>query len=249
MTLQALIFDVDGTLADTEEAHRQAFNAAFIELELWWDWGPQLYAQLLGVSGGKERIAQYIESLRTTPAERARLRPLASLVHDTKTRIYKELLENFKLPLRPGVAQLIHDARAADIKLAIASTTTPANVEALVSAALGRGAMGWFTTIAAGDMVANKKPAPDIYRLALQGLRLPAEQCVAFEDSANGLRSARAAAMFTVVTPTRWNISQDFSDAQLLVNSLEEIDLPALGRLHAAWSTHGAHPAARARRG
>ena len=245
MTLRALIFDVDGTLADTEEAHRQAFNAAFIELELWWDWGPQLYAQLLRVSGGKERIAHYIETLRVTPAARARLRPLVSLIHDAKTRIYKELLENFKLPLRPGVAKLIRDARAADLKLAIASTTTPANVEALVTAALGRGAMSWFATIAAGDMVASKKPAPDIYRLALQGLRLPAEQCMAFEDSVNGLRAAGAAGLFTVVTPTRWNIGQDFGGAQLLVNSLEEIDLPALARLHAAWPAQGA-PAARA---
>lgn len=240
MTLRALIFDVDGTLADTEEAHRQAFNAAFIELELGWDWGPQQYAQLLRVSGGKERIAHYIETLRVAPAERARLRPLVSLIHATKTRIYKELLESFKLPLRPGVAKLIHDARAADIKLAIASTTTPANVEALVTAALGRGSMGWFTTIAAGDMVASKKPAPDIYLRALQGLRLPAERCMAFEDSENGLRSARAAGMCTVVTPTRWNIGQDFSGAQLLVNSLEEIDLPKLERLHAAWLAQGA---------
>lgn len=246
MTLQALIFDVDGTLADTEEAHRQAFNAAFIELELWWDWGPQLYAQLLRVSGGKERIAQYIETLRATPQERARLRPLVSLIHDTKTRIYKELLENFKLPLRPGVAKLIHDARAAGIKLAVASTTTPANVEALLTAALGRGAMGWFTTIAAGDLVASKKPAPDIYRLALQGLRLPAERCMAFEDSVNGLCSARAAGLFTVATPTRWNADQDFGDAQLLVNSLAEIDLPQLERLHAAWSAQSSYPAARA---
>ncbi len=234
MALEALIFDVDGTLADTEEAHRQAFNAAFIELELWWDWGPQLYAQLLRVSGGKERIAHYIETLPVTATERARLRELVSLTHSTKTRIYKELVENFKLPLRPGAAKLIRDARAAGLKLAIASTTTPANVEALLTAALGRGTMSWFTTIASGDIVANKKPAPDIYRLALQGLRLPAERCIAFEDSVNGLKAARAAGLFTVVTPTRWNIGQDFRDAQLVLGSLEDIDLPKLAQLHAA---------------
>lgn len=234
MTLEALIFDVDGTLADTEEAHRQAFNAAFIELELWWDWGPPLYAQLLRISGGKERIAHYIETLPATALERARLRELVSLIHSTKTRIYKELVENFRLPLRPGAAKLVREARAAGLKLAIASTTTPANVEALLTAALGRGAMSWFATIASGDIVANKKPAPDIYRLALQGLRLPAERCIAFEDSVNGLRAARAAGLFTVVTPTRWNIGQDFRDAQLVLNSFEEIDLPKLQQLHAA---------------
>jgi beta-phosphoglucomutase-like phosphatase (HAD superfamily) len=94
--------------------------------------------------------------------------------------------------------------------------------------------MSWFTTIASGDMVANKKPAPDIYRLALQGLRLPAERCIAFEDSVNGLKAARAAGLFTVVTPTRWNIGQDFADAQLALGSLEDIDLPRLQQLHAA---------------
>ncbi len=235
MTLRALIFDVDGTLADTEEAHRQAFNAAFIELDLWWDWGPELYAQLLQVSGGKERIDHYLGTLRMTPAERARARSLAPLVHATKTRIYKELLERFRLPLRPGVAKLISDARAAGVKLAIASTTTSANVGALVDAALGRGAMRWFATIAAGDVVENKKPAPDIYHLALQGLRLPAQSCMAFEDSVNGLTSAAAAGLFTVVTPTRWNIGQPCGAAHLLLNTLEEVDLPMLDRLHADW--------------
>jgi beta-phosphoglucomutase-like phosphatase (HAD superfamily) len=234
MALEALIFDVDGTLADTEEAHRQAFNAAFIELELWWDWGPQLYAQLLRVSGGKERIAHYIETLPVTATERAQLRELVSLIHSTKTRIYKELVENFKLPLRPGAAKLIRDARAAGLKLAIASTTTQANIEPLLTAALGRGAMSWFATISSGDIVANKKPAPDIYRLALQGLRLPADRCIAFEDSVNGLKAARAAGLFTVVTPTRWNIGQDFRDAQLVLESFEDIDLPKLRQLHSA---------------
>lgn len=239
MTLRALIFDVDGTLADTEEAHRQAFNAAFIELELWWDWSPQLYAQLLRVSGGKERIERYIETLRVTPEERARLRPLVSLIHDTKTRIYKDLLESFRLPLRPGVADLIDEARAAGVGLAIASTTTSANVGVLVRAALGRGAMNWFTTIAAGDVVENKKPAPDIYHRALQGLRLPAECCMAFEDSLNGLRAAGAAGLFTVVTPTRWNAGEQFDGAQLLLNTLGETNLPALERLHADWLGQG----------
>lgn len=235
MTLRALIFDVDGTLADTEETHRQAFNAAFIELELWWDWSPQLYAQLLRISGGKERIAHYIETLGVAAAERSRLRPLVSLIHSTKTRIYKDLVESFKLPLRPGVAKLIAQARAAGVRLAIASTTTSANVEALINAALGRGAVRWFGAIAAGDVVANKKPAPDIYHRALEALRLPAECCMAFEDSVNGLEAAAAAGLFTVVAPTRWNIGQRFGPAQLLLNTLEETNLPMLERLHADW--------------
>lgn len=239
MTLRALIFDVDGTLADTEEAHRQAFNAAFIELELWWDWSPEQYARLLRVSGGKERLAHYIGTLKVTPAVRARALSSVELIHATKTRIYKDLLESFKLPLRPGVCRLIGEARARGITLAIATTTTSANLEPLVNAALGRGAMNWFAMIAAGDSVANKKPAQDIYQRALLGLRLPAQSCIAFEDSANGLQAARAAGLFTVVTPTRWNIGQQFGAAQLLLNTLEEIDLPKLERSHADWLGQG----------
>jgi len=234
MTLQALIFDVDGTLADTEEAHRQAFNAAFIELALWWDWSPHQYADLLRVSGGKERLAHYIGTLRVGADERIRLLGLVPIIHDTKTRIYKELLESFRVPARPGVARLIGEARAAGLKLAIASTTTPANVEALLSGALGRGAIGWFHNISSGDIVAHKKPAPDIYRLALQGLRLPAEACIAFEDSVNGLRAARAAGLFTVLAPTRWNIDHHFAEADLRVDSLEQVTLDALRARHAA---------------
>jgi len=239
MTLRALIFDLDGTLADTEEAHRQAFNAAFIELELWWDWSPELYAKLLRVSGGKERISHYIGTLKVTPAERARALSSVELIHATKTRIFKDLLESFKLPLRPGVAKLIGEARAAGVRLAIASTTTSGNVRALVSAALGRGAMSWFATIVAGDIVANRKPAPDIYLRALQGLRLTADSCVAFEDSTNGLRAAKAAGLLAVVTPTRWNMGQDFAGADLLPGTLEAVDLPMLERLHAGATGRG----------
>lgn len=234
MSLKALIFDVDGTLADTEEAHRQAFNAAFITMELWWDWSPHLYAQLLRVSGGKERIEHYIGTLPVSAAERERLRHLVPLIHDCKSGIYKELLESFKVPARPGVARLVGEARAAGLKLAIASTTTPANVEALLSGALGRGSIHWFNNISSGDIVATKKPAPDIYRLALQGLRLAAEDCIAFEDSVNGLRAARAAGLFTVLTPTRWNMDQAFAGAQLRVDSLERVTLDQLMALHAA---------------
>lgn len=235
MTLRALIFDLDGTLADTEEAHRQAFNAAFIELELWWDWSPQLYARLLQVSGGAERLAYYVDTLKGPPGERARARSLVPLIHSTKTRIYKDLLESFRLPARPGVAKLIGEARVAGLKLAIATTTTSANVAAVVSAALGRGAMRWFDTVAAADSVPKKKPAPDVYHRALQGLRLPAECCAAFEDSPNGMRAAGAAGLFTVVAPTRWHAGERFDGAQLLLNTLAEIDLRRLGRLHACW--------------
>jgi HAD superfamily hydrolase (TIGR01509 family) len=229
--LQALIFDLDGTLADTEETHRQAFNAAFIELGLWWDWGPPLYRELLAISGGKERLRHYIDSLGVKAAERARLMETVPALHETKTRIYTELVVRGQRPFRPGVLPLLRAARAAGLKLAIASTTTSANVAALLQANLGAAPDIVFDVIACGDQVKEKKPAPDIYRLALASLRLAPESCIAFEDSLNGLRAAKAAGLVTVVTPSGWTVEQDLSAADLVLPSLEGLDLPRLGRL------------------
>jgi HAD superfamily hydrolase (TIGR01509 family) len=229
--LEALIFDLDGTLADTEETHRQAFNAAFIEFELWWDWSPRRYAELLHVSGGKERIAHYVESLGLPPAERARVLGLVPSLHRTKTRIYTELLEQGKRPFRPGVAKLLQAASDAGLKLAIASTTSSANIDALLRANLAPAPHLAFSVIACADQVRAKKPAPDIYQLVLSSLHLPATSCIAFEDSVNGLRAAKAAGLVTVVTPSRWNTGEDFSAADRVLASLEEIDVPGLERL------------------
>ena len=229
--LKALIFDLDGTLADTEETHRQAFNAAFIEFALWWDWSPPLYAQLLAISGGKERLRHYIGTLRVPAAERERLLHIVPALHDTKTRIYTELLVRGQRPFRPGVLALLRAAKGAGLKLAIASTTTSANVDALLQANLGSARDMAFDVIACGDQVLVKKPAPDIYRLSLASLRLPAEACVAFEDSLNGLRAAKAAGLATVVTPSRWTAEEDFTGADLVLPSLEGLDLPRITRL------------------
>jgi HAD superfamily hydrolase (TIGR01509 family) len=229
--LRALIFDLDGTLADTEETHRQAFNAAFIELGLWWDWSPPHYKDLLAVSGGKERLRHYIGTLGAPAAERERLLHIVPALHETKTRIYTELLVRGQRPFRAGVLPLLRAARGAGLRLAIASTTTAANVSALLEANLDRAADIGFDVIACGDQVKDKKPAPDIYRLVLGSLRLASEDCIAFEDSMNGLRAAKAAGLATVVTPSRWTAEEDFSDADLLLPTLEGLDLPRLERL------------------
>lgn len=229
--LEALIFDLDGTLADTEETHRQAFNAAFIEFALWWDWSPPLYASLLRISGGKERLRHYIGTLRVPAAERERLLAIVPALHDTKTRIYTELLVRGQRPFRPGVLPLLRAAKGAGLKLAIASTTTSANVDALLQANLGAAREVAFDVVACGDVVPEKKPAPDIYRLVLSSLRLPGDACVAFEDSLNGLRAAKAAGLATIVTPSRWTAEEDFSGADLVLPSLEGLDLPRLTRL------------------
>jgi HAD superfamily hydrolase (TIGR01509 family) len=220
MNIKALIFDVDGTIADTEETHRQAFNAAFLEHGLGWDWSRSEYAELLRTSGGKERLAVYIDGLAAAPQEKARLKGLVQLIHASKTRVYGELIADGRAPLRPGVARLIVEARAAGLRLAIASTTTSANVSALIGAQLGAEAWNWFEALACGDVVLQKKPAPDIYVRVLGMLRLPAAACVAFEDSVNGLKSAKAAGLYAVITPTQWSAGQDFRGADLLLPSL-----------------------------
>lgn len=226
MSIAALIFDFDGTIADTEEAHRQAFNAAFLEHALRWNWGADRYASLLAVSGGKERILAYVAGLQEPAEEKARLAGIAPLVHRTKTRIFAELVQAGGVPLRPGIARLFREARERGVRLAIASTTTPTNVEALLSARLGQGSQGWFDVIACGDIVPEKKPAPDIYRLALASLRMTAEDCVAFEDSAKGLAAARAAGLRTIVTPTFWTAGDDFTGAAAVLPGLGDPDMP-----------------------
>ena len=167
MSLKALIFDADGTLADTEEVHRQAFNAAFLEHGLPWSWDLRRYAGLVAISGGKERIRSYIDSLGEPAPEKARLQDQVPAVHRAKTRLYAGLIAGGKARLRPGVTRLMQEAREAGIRLAIASGTTPANVEALIAATLGGEARHWFDAIACGDRAPNPKPAPDVYHLAL----------------------------------------------------------------------------------
>ncbi len=229
MSLEALIFDVDGTLADTEEAHRTAFNRAFETHRLGWAWTPEDYRRLLGVTGGKERIAAHLDTLTLSAAERASLRQAIGAIHATKTLFYNDIVAAREVPLRPGVQRLIEEAASAGCKLAIASTTSPANVDALLEATLGRHGIDLFSVIACGDSVRAKKPSPEVYELALRTLELRPEHVVAFEDSANGLAAALGAELWTVVTPTRWTEGSDFSGAGLLLDHLGDPGLPIPG--------------------
>jgi beta-phosphoglucomutase-like phosphatase (HAD superfamily) len=228
--LKAIIFDVDGTLADTEEAHRCAFNEAFQELGLEWNWSKPTYAHLLLTTGGKERIAAYIQSLPLPPAERQALAGRIESIHRVKTQRYTERVLAGAIPLRDGVARLIDEALGAGIRLAIATTTTLANVEALLHVSLGAGAIDRFAVVGAGDHVARKKPAPDIYQYVLRQLDASPADCAAIEDSANGLRSAKAAGLFTIVTPSYWTATEDFSAADLVLPSLGSAERPLTQR-------------------
>ena len=220
--LAALIFDVDGTLAETEEAHRHAFNAAFAAAGLGWHWDRGLYRHLLATAGGKERIAAYIRD--HVPAASLAPAEIAAL-HADKTRRYGTTMARGGIALRPGIAALIRDARAARLRLAVATTTGRANVEALVAATFGRPASAVFDVIAAGDEVARKKPAGDVYALALARLGLAPEQALALEDSRNGLCAARAAGIACVVAPGPYTRGQDFSGAAAVIDSFADLRL------------------------
>jgi HAD superfamily hydrolase (TIGR01509 family) len=236
VSIGALIFDVDGTLADTEEAHRRAFNAAFERHRLGWHWSAAQYARLLATAGGKERLRAYVDSLPLWPTERRLLAARIPEIHESKTAIYAHLIEQGAAPLREGVERLIEAAEGAGVRLAIATTTTPANIEAL----LGYRAVRRFAVVGAGDDVARKKPAPDIYLFVLRELSLSAVQCVAIEDSSLGLESAKAAGLFTVVTPSRWTKGEDLTAADWIVPSLASYERPLeeLERRFTAWGKH-----------
>ncbi len=229
MSIEALIFDVDGTLADTEEAHRTAFNLAFERCRMGWNWSRGEYRELLRVTGGKERMTSYIASLSVSDAEKRKLLDRVPELHAEKTKFYSAVVSDGAVPLREGVERLLDDALAAGYKLAIASTTTAVNVDALLQATLGTRGLERFSVIACGDQVAAKKPAPDIFQLALHHLGLPAANAIAFEDSVNGLRSACAAGLWTVVTPTFWTEGGDFSTAGLVLPSLGDPAHPLEG--------------------
>lgn len=224
MEIQALLFDVDGTLADTEEAHRHAFNEAFVRVGLDWHWDQALYRELLKVAGGKERILSY--AARYRPDDEMFVAERLRDVHGFKTESYTALVAVGAVTLRPGVARLIAEARSAGLKLGIATTTSLPNVIALLRSTLRRSPDDLFDVIAAGDMVARKKPWPDIYKLALGELGLPASSCIAFEDSRNGVLAARRAGLATVVTPSTYTSDEDFDDVLCVLSDFGEPKRP-----------------------
>ncbi|KIU45403.1 MULTISPECIES: HAD-IA family hydrolase [Bradyrhizobium] len=217
---RALIFDVDGTLAETEEVHRRAFNAAFAEAGLDWFWDQVTYARLLRVAGGKERIRAFDQR---NPVPSLSFAEIAGL-HRIKTARYAALIAAGGCPLRPGVRALVGNARRRGQRLAIATTTSHGNIDALLSVALGLGWADLFETIVAGDDVPRKKPAPDVYVEVLARLALAPADCIAVEDSGNGLAAAARAGIPAIITRSAYFGDDDFTGALLVVDDLSEID-------------------------
>lgn len=227
MSLSAILFDVDGTLADTErDGHRIAFNRAFDKFGLDWQWDVELYGKLLEVTGGKERIRHYVEKYRKDDARPADFDDLVIQLHKAKTDYYSEILESGAIPMRPGVRRLLQEALEKGLKLAVVTTTTPENVTTLLRCSLDQDAVKWFDLIAAGDIVPSKKPAPDIYFWAMEKLNLGPGQCIAVEDSENGLRASLAARIKTVITVSDYTKDQDFGGAVAVLSDLGEPNAP-----------------------
>lgn len=249
--LQAIIFDVDGTLAETERhGHRVAYNQAFGELGADWEWSDTLYADLLQIEGGAERLSHYLAEYRPDFTPEHGRGEFVGTAHARKNVHYRALLEAGEVPLRAGVKRLIEEAREAGLQMAIASSSLRANVCALLTTAIDPDAEQWFETIVSGDDVARKKPDPEIYRRVLERLGLPAAACIAIEDSENGCRAAVACGIPTIVSTSSYTGDHDFSGSLLVVDSLGEpgvpwrviagsaggaeyLDLATLRRLHA----------------
>lgn len=223
--LKALIFDVDGTLADTEkDGHRVAFNKAFQQAGLDWDWTVELYGKLLKVTGGKERIHYYLDEFNRDFTRPDNLDEFIADLHKSKTAFYTSMLSEGVIPLRQGVRRLILEARDAGMRMAIATTTTPANVSALLIHALDKDSESWFEVIAAGDIVPAKKPAADIYIYALKEMGLEAKDCLAFEDSYNGILSSMGADLATIITVNEYTQEHDFTGAAVVLDNMGEPD-------------------------
>lgn len=221
-SLKVILFDVDGTLADTEEAHRTSFNRAFRERGLDWYWDVPLYGELLKVTGGKERIRHFVETrLDHPPAGFSD--DFVKALHQAKTHHYTTLMAQGEVPLRPGIERLIKDAHAAGLVLAIVTTTTEENVSALLQASLGSEWQRYFAEVGCGDVVPHKKPAPDIYHWVLDRIGFAPSSCIALEDSNNGLRSSLAAGIRTVVTVNAYTRHQDFTGALAVLDDLSDL--------------------------
>ncbi len=218
--MKALIFDCDGVLVDTErDGHRVAFNRAFAQKGYDIEWDVELYGRILEIAGGKERMRHYFDN-HGWPADAADKDALITELHKLKTDLFMQIIESGELPLRPGVARLVDEAIAANVTLAICSTSNERAVNLVAEKLLGPERKARFSEILAGDVVSRKKPDPEIYNLASQRLGAEPSECIVVEDNRNGLLAAKAANMRCVVTTNGYTKNEDFKEAHLVVSEL-----------------------------
>jgi HAD superfamily hydrolase (TIGR01509 family) len=225
MTLKAVLWDVDGTLAETErDGHRVAFNRAFIACGLPWHWSEERYGVLLAVTGGRERLLRDMADRPDAPPHAAPRADLARRLHATKNEIYHDVVRLTHLPLREGVLDLIHECRAAGVRLGIATTTSRSNVDALMRLHLGERWRHEFDALVCGEDVRRKKPDPEVYVRALLQLRLSPGQAVAIEDSPAGVGAARALGLPVIVTRSHYFGNEATPGALAIGPSLDRRD-------------------------
>jgi HAD superfamily hydrolase (TIGR01509 family) len=218
--MEALIFDCDGVLVDTErDGHRVAFNMAFKEMGIPVEWDVAEYKELVRVAGGKERMKFYFDQT-SWPEQYPEKEKLIYDLHALKTRLFTGLIESGKLPLRPGVKRLVDEAIAAGLKLAVCSTSNEKSVRSIIELLLGKERQVRFGTILAGDIVSKKKPDPEIYDLCASTLGVNPENCFVVEDNRNGLLAAKAAGFNCLITTNDYSKEEDFTEADFIVDEL-----------------------------
>ena len=238
--LRALIWDVDGTVAETErDGHRVAFNRAFTEAGLPWTWDVAEYAELLEVTGGRERILAYLQRGGDAPAGEAEREALARRLHTRKNAFYAELVEQGGIGTRPGVRRLMDECRAEGVALAIATTTSRSNVDALFASLLGATWQTRFAAVICAEDAPAKKPDPQAYRLALQRLGVLPHEAFALEDSPNGLKAALAAGIACGVTRSAYFAEARFEGAAWVRDHLDAAPPVTLASIRSALPTRG----------
>jgi HAD superfamily hydrolase (TIGR01509 family) len=229
--IKSILWDVDGTLAETErDGHLKAFNQAFEALGLPWRWSELRYAELLAVAGGRERLLHDLQSQRPAPTHPQERQALAERIHHLKNELYARIVAGGELPLREGVRELLDDCESARVRLGIVTTTSRSNVEVLLKTHLGKDWESKFAAVVCAREAPKKKPHPQAYLLALDALKLRPHEAVALEDAEAGIAAAQAAGVPVIVTRSHFFASAE-SQGELAVG-------PSLGRI-AGW-----HPAA-----
>jgi HAD superfamily hydrolase (TIGR01509 family) len=225
---KVLLFDCDGVLADTErDGHLVAFNQMWRENGVNWQWSFEQYAEKVRIGGGKERMFSLgqdddFRAVYNVPESEEVWWKIVAGWHKRKSEIYKELVTSGAMPGRPGVKRLAEAALAAGWTLAVCSTSAIASVEAVLHHVMGPETAGKFAGVFAGDMVKAKKPAPDVYNLAVEHLQLDPANCVVLEDSRNGLLAATTAGMTCIITYNDLTKNEDFSEAAIVLSNLGE---------------------------